>query len=128
MRAPIQERWEVSVRGIVRGFFSPPAVATGEACRGEFFAPGDRRYRYPFTNCTNCGPRFTITRTVPYDRATTTMSGFTMCPDCRREYEDPADRRFHAQPNACPVCGPQVRLLDRFGHELYDGPDDPIAR
>src|ERR687889_424679 len=121
-------RIEESREGLRRQALVSPDVATCDDCLAELLDPTDRRYRYPFTNCPNCGPRFTITRTVPYDRATTTMSGFTMCPDCRSEYEDPADRRFHAQPNACPVCGPQVRLLDRFGHELYDGPDDPIAR
>ena len=124
----VEFRIEESREGLRRQALVSPDVATCDDCLAELLDPTDRRYRYPFTNCTNCGPRFTITRTVPYDRATTTMSGFTMCPDCRREYEDPADRRFHAQPNACPVCGPQVRLLDRFGHELYDGPDDPIAR
>jgi hydrogenase maturation protein HypF len=105
-----------------------PDVATCEDCLAEVLDPENRRYRYPFTNCTNCGPRFTITRSVPYDRATTTMSTFEMCPECRREYDDPTDRRFHAQPNACPVCGPRVRLLDRFGHELRVKPEDPIQR
>jgi hydrogenase maturation protein HypF len=88
----------------------PADVAICEACFAEILDPGDRRYLYPFTNCTNCGPRFTITRQVPYDRANTTMSVFTMCETCRTEYEDPEDRRFHAEPTACPVCGPQVWL------------------
>ena len=105
-----------------------PDVATCDDCLAEILDPRNRRYRYPFANCTNCGPRFTITRSVPYDRATTTMSAFEMCPDCQQEYDDPSDRRFHAQPNACPVCGPRVRLVDRFGHELRVKPGDPIAR
>src|SRR5215208_887264 len=121
-------RIEESREGARRRALVSPDVATCEDCRAEIFDPSDRRYRYPFTNCTNCGPRFTITRSIPYDRATTTMSGFEMCPDCQREYDDPADRRFHAQPNACSVCGPRVRLLDRFGHELHAKPDDPILR
>ncbi len=95
-----------------------PDIATCRACQGEVFAPGDRRFRYPFTNCTNCGPRFTIIEDVPYDRPKTTMGKFAMCPQCRREYDDPADRRFHAQPNACPVCGPRVQLCDREGKSL----------
>jgi hydrogenase maturation protein HypF len=121
-------RIEESREGLRRQTLLSPDVATCDDCLAEVLDPADKRYRYPFTNCTNCGPRFTITRTVPYDRATTTMSGFTMCPDCLREYEDPSDRRFHAQPNACPACGPRLRLLDKFGHLLHAKPDDPILR
>jgi hydrogenase maturation protein HypF len=87
--------------------------ATCADCLRELGDPADRRYRYPFINCTNCGPRFTIVQGVPYDRPRTTMSGFTMCAACQTEYDDPADRRFHAQPNACPACGPAVRLWRR---------------
>ena len=121
-------RIEGSREGVRRRALVSPDVATCKDCLHEVLDPADRRYRYPFTNCTNCGPRFTITRSVPYDRVMTTMSRFEMCFECQREYDDPTDRRFHAQPNACPVCGPRVRLLDRFGHELRAKPDDPILR
>ena len=88
----------------------PPDVATCDGCLRELFDPRDRRYRYAFLNCTQCGPRFTIVTGVPYDRSATTMAGFDMCGDCRREYEDPADRRFHAEPTCCPACGPQLSM------------------
>jgi len=116
-----------------------PDIATCADCRAELLDPRDRRYQYPFTNCTNCGPRFTIIEDLPYDRERTTMRRFPLCPACRAEYEDPADRRFHAEPNACPVCGPRVRLVRRAGGggeggpgggvvEIAEGkPDDPAA-
>jgi hydrogenase maturation protein HypF len=88
-----------------------PDVSVCDDCLGEMLDPSDRRYRYPFINCTNCGPRYTITMKTPYDRPNTTMAPFKMCPECQREYDDPSNRRFHAQPNACPECGPTVRLL-----------------
>jgi hydrogenase maturation protein HypF len=95
-----------------------PDIAMCAECRAEIFDPANRRHAYPFTNCTNCGPRFTIITGLPYDRARTTMRGFAMCPACLAEYHDPADRRFHAQPNACPACGPQLALWDSGGRTL----------
>ncbi len=95
-----------------------PDIATCEDCQKEILSPTDRRFHYPFTNCTNCGPRFTIIEDIPYDRPKTTMHKFQMCPDCQQEYEDPLDRRFHAQPNACPKCGPRL--------EIVDGDSNPI--
>jgi len=100
-----------------------PDVSVCDDCLREMRDPADRRYRYPFINCTNCGPRYTITMKTPYDRPNTTMAPFRMCPDCQREYDDPSNRRFHAQPNACPVCGPRVSML---GNEDLEG-EDAIA-
>jgi len=95
-----------------------PDLATCPLCLADISDPGNRRYQYPFTNCTNCGPRFSIIAALPYDRAATTMNRFTMCAECAREYHDPADRRFHAQPNACPACGPQLALWNSDGVEM----------
>ena len=100
----------------------PPDLATCADCVAEIFDPANRRYRYAFTNCTHCGPRFTIATGLPYDRATTTMARFGMCPACRREYKDVSDRRFHAQPNACPVCGPRLTLRTNDGAAI-EAPD-----
>jgi hydrogenase maturation protein HypF len=102
-----------------------PDIATCPACLGELLNPEDRRYRYPFTNCTNCGPRFTIIEDMPYDRPKTTMRYFQMCPQCQAEYDNPLDRRFHAQPNACPKCGPQVELVDNRGNLVNKS--NPVA-
>ncbi|MFC1650527.1 carbamoyltransferase HypF [Candidatus Latescibacterota bacterium] len=101
-----------------------PDVCVCDDCISELFDPENRRHLYPFINCTNCGPRFTIIRGLPYDRPYTTMSDFNMCPDCLREYENPHDRRFHAQPNACEICGPRLELLDSEGHPVGA---DPVA-
>ena len=102
-----------------------PDVATCDQCLLELFSPQNFRYRYPFINCTLCGPRFTIIKDIPYDRHKTTMAPFTMCPVCQGEYENPADRRFHAQPNACSACGPLLRLEDGKGEEVLG---DPIEK
>src|SRR5499426_3028218 len=101
-------------------------IATCDDCLRELFDPRNRRYRYPFINCVNCGPRFTIIEDVPYDRAKTTMREFTMCAACRAEYENPDDRRFHAEPAACPACGPRLYLTDEGGRKLENG-DNAIA-
>ncbi len=97
-----------------------PDIATCDDCLNDIFTAGNRRYHYPFTNCTNCGPRITIIRHIPYDRKHTSMAGFPQCPACTREYTDPGNRRFHAQPNACPECGPKLGWVDAAGRLLAD--------
>lgn len=115
-----------SQAGAERHALISPDAATCEDCVRELFDPADLRYHYPFINCTNCGPRFTIVQDVPYDRAKTTMRAFPMCSTCREEYSNPLNRRFHAQPNACPVCGPHVSFVDWTGHSSDEQPGEAI--
>jgi hydrogenase maturation protein HypF len=114
-----------SAAGMTANTAIPPDIALCEDCLAELLDPRDRRFHYPFINCTNCGPRFTIVETIPYDRPGTSMKVFPMCADCEREYRDPANRRFHAQPNACPVCGPRLFWHDRSGELLPC--DNPLS-
>jgi hydrogenase maturation protein HypF len=116
-----------SAAGVSRATLISPDVSVCKDCLKELYDPLDRRFNYPFINCTNCGPRFTIIEDVPYDRPYTAMKHFTMCPACQAEYDNPADRRFHAQPNACPVCGPQVFLTDNQGRTIA-GADSAIQQ
>lgn len=118
-------RIEASVAVAAGAIFVQPDIGTCDNCRAELFDPTDRRYRYPFLNCCDCGPRLTIIRSIPYDRAQTTMAGFVLCSLCRAEYDDPTNRRFHAQPIACPTCGPRLQVLDAEGNPIVTG--DPLA-
>jgi hydrogenase maturation protein HypF len=120
-----QFRIEESDRDSAGPIFISPDVAACADCLAELFDPKDRRFGYPFLNCTNCGPRLTIITGAPYDRPRTTMAAFAFCPACREEYENPADRRFHAQPTACPACGPQLQLRGAAGEQLQT--EHPLA-
>jgi hydrogenase maturation protein HypF len=124
-KGEVSFRIEASEGDPTSPIFVGPDIATCNDCLAELFNPADRRYRYPFLNCTNCGPRLTIITGAPYDREKTTMSAFPMCPACRAEYEDPRNRRFHAQPTACADCGPWLELLDAHGMPVREG--EPLA-
>lgn len=115
-----------SVASAERTTLISPDICVCEDCLAEMRDPHDRRYRYPFINCTNCGPRYTIIEDVPYDPPGTAMRMFQMCEDCQREYDDPSNRRFHAQPNACPVCGPHIELFDAKRKRV--APEHPISK
>lgn len=116
-----------STMGRREGALVPPDAVLCEDCRREMGTPDDRRYHYPFTTCTNCGPRFSLVHQLPYDRERTSMACFPFCEDCRREYEDPSDRRFHAEPVACPACGPRLWVADENGKEVAPGAE-PLSR
>ncbi len=117
------EKFEIleSTAGQGHAVLISPDIATCDACLADMADPANRRFAYPFTNCTDCGPRYTITRSIPYDRPVTSMACFPLCPECAAEYHDPMDRRFHAQPNACPACGPRLWLADRTGARRAEG-------
>jgi hydrogenase maturation protein HypF len=123
-----EECFEVRTTTLGRreGALVPPDAVLCDDCRQEMEDHNDRRFRYPFTTCTNCGPRFSLVHNLPYDRERTSMGCFPLCPDCNREYTDPLDRRFHAEPVACPACGPRLWLADESG-EALDSIADPIA-
>ena len=119
---PPAERFEIiesSARADAK-IFVPPDYFMCDDCREELHDPGDRRFHYPFINCTQCGPRYTLIEALPYDRPNTSMARFPLCAECEREYRDPADRRFHAEPVACPTCGPQLTFETQGQADIND--------